>query len=175
MYYLAVSLLPPTGEPELYCTSFVRGPTTDDGSVEVELQNGTFRFLTQSYTSVFVSLSISCVTLIHYISSQVNSNGHVSLNRSFTNTAVGGEFFPLPIPLFGEHFPPLLAPLYGDVDPSRGGLVLYRETQDPQLISRYANEVSTSTAFPNQPTFNPESLFIATWFHVPSISRNEVS
>ncbi len=57
---IAVSLLPPTGEPELYCTSFVRGPTTDDGSVEVELQHA-FKFLEQDYTSVIVSLP-DCVT-----------------------------------------------------------------------------------------------------------------
>ncbi len=65
MYYLAVCLLPPTGEPELYCTSFVRGSTTDDGSVEVELQNGTFRFLEQSYTSVFVSCNCLVKYLLH--------------------------------------------------------------------------------------------------------------
>ncbi len=56
--HVAVSLLPPTGEPELYCTSFLQGPTSDDGSVRVELQNGTFKFLEQSYTSVFVSCQL---------------------------------------------------------------------------------------------------------------------
>ena len=44
---------------QLY-TSSVRGPTTDDGSVEVELQNG-FRFLEQQYTYVIVSFP-NCVT-----------------------------------------------------------------------------------------------------------------
>ncbi len=41
-------------------TSSVRGPTTDNGSVEVELQNG-FRFLEQQYTYVIVSFP-NCVT-----------------------------------------------------------------------------------------------------------------
>ncbi len=71
MYYLAVSPLTGLGETELYCTSFVRGSTTDDGSVEVELQNGTFRFLEQSYTSVFVSCQVIIVLHIdslHFIS-----------------------------------------------------------------------------------------------------------
>ncbi|XP_064388844.1 uncharacterized protein LOC135336874 isoform X3 [Halichondria panicea] len=41
---------------QLY-TSSVRGPTTDDGSVEVELQNG-FRFLEQQYTYVISPLLV---------------------------------------------------------------------------------------------------------------------
>ena len=60
MHYLAVSLLH-AGESELYCTSFLRGSSSDDGFLGVELQNGPFRFLEQAYTSVFVSQLI-CVT-----------------------------------------------------------------------------------------------------------------
>ncbi len=69
--------------------------------------------------------------------------------------------------------PPLLAPFWGDVVPSRGGSILYRETQDPLLISRYACEVST--AFPDHPAFTPVSLFIATWFEVLPAGNSELS
>ena len=51
---------PFTGEPVLYCTSFVRGSSSDDGTTEVDLQNGPFRFLEQNYTSIFVSLPSLC-------------------------------------------------------------------------------------------------------------------
>ncbi len=172
MYYLAVSLLP-TGEPELYCTSFVRGSTSDDGSVEVELQNGTFRFLEQSYTSVFVS----CNCLVKYLcsiyrfialSSQVHNNGHVSLIGSFSDVRVA-SFRGRRLP----SIPPILAPFLSDANTSDAGLVLYRETQDPVLISRYADEVNT--AFPNQTAFTPVYLFIVTWLQVAPFDMDGVS
>ncbi len=69
--------------------------------------------------------------------------------------------------------PPLLAPFWAQVRPGRGGSILYRETQDPLLISRYACEVST--AFPDDPAFTPVSLFIATWFEVLTRGSDDVS
>lgn len=60
-----------------------------------------------------------------------------------------------------------------DINPSRGGLVFYRETQDDLLFTRATNEVRT--AFPNHPTFTPVSLFIATWLQVPPVSGDGVS
>ena len=61
MYQLLVCCLL-IGEPDsvLYCTSFVRGSSFDDGTTEVDLQNGPFRFLEQNYTSIFVSLPSLC-------------------------------------------------------------------------------------------------------------------
>ncbi len=146
-------------------TSSIQAPAIDEGFGKAELQNGTFRFLEQEYTVVYVSLP-SCVhkiTAFHLM--QVSSNGHVSLNQK------NSLFSILSFPFFGSSHPPVLAPFLVDIDPSRGGLVLYRETQDHQLISRYASEVNN--AFPDlQPAFNPVSLFIATWFHVPSHSAS---
>ncbi len=91
----------------------------------------------------------------------------MSLNASFTN------YSPEVLPLESED-PPLLAPFWTDTDSSAGGLVLYAETQDSMLLTRAANEVST--AFPNQPTFTPTSLFIATWLQLPLLTAGpEVS
>ena len=59
---------------------------------------------------------------------------------------------------------------FAKIDLSRGGSVFYEETQDTMLISRSTREVRN--AFPNQPAFNPESLFIVTWFQVFSIDVN---
>ncbi len=89
----------------------------------------------------------------------------MSLVESVSDVRVRGRRLP--------STPPLLAPLLADVDPSRGGLVLYGETQDPQLIFRSAREVTA--AFPDQPAFSPVSLFIATWLQVTSFDIDEVS
>ncbi|XP_064386806.1 mucin-4-like [Halichondria panicea] len=136
-----VALFTNDSEPVLYCTSFVRGSSSTDGFVQVNLQNGPFRFLEQNYTSIFV-----------------NSNGDVSLSAAFTS------FSPRVLPLASFN-PPILAPFWSDSDAGDGGLVLYAETQDSMLLTQAANEVMT--AFPNQPTFTPMSLFIATWLQVP--------
>ena len=92
----------------------------------------------------------------------------MSLIRDFTDYTLA--LFPL-----SSSEPPVLAPFWSDVDPSRGGSVLYRETIDPVLLSRSAWEVSI--AFPDlQSAFTPVSLFIATWFEVlPYRGANEVS
>ncbi len=128
-------------------TSSLQGPTTLGEDVRVELKSGAFRFLEQNYTSVFVSLPMQMCYIIHCcISSQVGSDGFVSLNTSFQ--------------------PPYLDIFWANTDPSRGGQVLYRETQDPLLILRSASEVIT--AFPDQSAFTPVSLFIATWLQVHS-------
>ncbi len=71
------------------------------------------------------------------------------------------------LPLESED-PLLLAPFWSDTNSRAGGLVLYAETQGSMLLTQAANEVST--AFPNQPTFTPTSLFIATWLQIPLFS-----
>ncbi len=146
MYYLAVSLLPPTG-PEIYCTSFV-GVITNR-NLQVELQHA-FNFRNQEYTIISVSLP-HCVTLHYYcISSQVQINGGTTL-----------------LELSSQSFA-FIDPFYTrSIDLSRGGLVLYGETQDPQLLKRSAGEVNN--AFPGlQPPFTPVSLFISMWFQISS-------
>ncbi len=90
----------------------------------------------------------------------------MSLNRSFASLNI------VPFPLSSSN-PPVLAPFWADINPSAGGLVLYRETQDDLLLSRAANEVRT--AFPDQPAFTPVLLFIATWLQVPPFGATGVS
>ncbi|XP_064385983.1 uncharacterized protein LOC135334643 isoform X2 [Halichondria panicea] len=50
-----VALFTNDSEPVLYCTSFVQGASSIDGTTQVDLQNGPFRFLEQNYTSIFVN------------------------------------------------------------------------------------------------------------------------
>ena len=91
-----------------------------------------------------VAVSLPMQHNIHCISSQVSSQGLVTV-----------DFF-------------TVAGL------SRGGSVLYLETQDSQLISRSTREVNT--AFPNlQSAFTPVNLFIATWLQVSPPNGTEVS
>ncbi len=90
------------------------------------------------------------ITYIHCISSQVSSFGFVGFSF-FTVTGL------LSLP-----------------DLSRGGSVLYLETQDSQLILRSAREVNT--AFPNlHSPFTPVNLFIVTWLQVSPPNGTEVS
>ncbi len=106
---------------------------------------------------------------IHCTSSQVHNNGHVSLIGSFSDVRVA-SFRSRRLPPIR----PILAPFLSDTNTSDAGLVLYGETQDPILISRYASEVST--AFPDlQLDFNPVYLFIATWLQVTPFDMDEVS
>ncbi len=90
----------------------------------------------------------------------------MSLSAAFTS------FSPRVLPLASFN-PPILAPFWSDSDAGDGGLVLYAETQDSMLLTQAANEVMT--AFPNQPTFTPMSLFIATWLQVPPFNGPGVS
>ncbi len=124
-------------------TSSQEGPTSTNG---VALENGTFRFLEHNYTTVTVSLP-SCVTLIHYISSQVSRETRVTLSPD-----------------------PLVRLFPFEAELSRRGLVLYLETQDQQLISRSSGEVNT--AFPGL-AFTPVFLFIATWLQLSTRSPQE--
>ena len=67
-----------------------------------------------------------------------------------------------PSPLSGDL--QLIAPYWADVDTRGTGSVWYRQTTDTQLLARARDEIRA--AFINQGSFNPTSLFIATWDHV---------
>ncbi len=142
MYYLAVSLLPPTG-PELYCfDSFV----STSERVLVYLRQHALRLLNRNVISIQVSLP-DCVTLHYYcILSQVRVNGRTTLQSPPTT--------------FNS-----IDPFFTSITLSKGGSVLYGETQDSQLLERSASEVNN--AFPGL-SFTPVSLFIVTWFQVSS-------
>jgi len=60
----------------------------------------------------------------------------------------------------------MISVYWTDVDtrPEGSGIVWYRETSDPELLSRFENEIKQ--AFTNLRLFRPISLFIATWERV---------
>ena len=92
---------------------------------------------------------------------QVNNNGDISF------TTPVSTFTPEAFPLSGNL--QLIAPYWADVDTRGTGSVWYRETTDTQLLARARDEIRA--AFINQASFNPTSLFIATWDHVGYYSR----
>ena len=68
-----------------------------------------------------------------------------------------------------EDFPlkdetPIIAPYWADVDVSVGGTVWYRQTVDPEILSRATQDVHTySSAYKR---FRASWAFIATWDQV---------
>lgn len=59
---------------------------------------------------------------------------------------------------------PLITPFWGDVDTRGTGQILYRETTDSDLLEQTRLDVLNQ--YPEITSFNPSSLFIATWDHV---------
>ena len=92
---------------------------------------------------------------------QVNNNGDISFTRAVST------YTPQAFPLSGNL--QLIAPYWADVDTRGTGSVWYRQTTDSQLLARTRDEIRA--AFINQATFNPTSLFIATWDHVGYYNR----
>ena len=92
----------------------------------------------------------------------MGNNGGIS----FVNALF--QFTPEPFPLDFE----LIAPFWADVDTRGTGVnntVWYRETSDPDALSRSRNDIQCS-AFADS-SFNPIYLFIATWDHVGYYNR----
>ena len=93
---------------------------------------------------------------------QVNNNGDISF------TTPVSAYTPQAFPLSGNL--QLIAPYWADVDTRGTGSVWYRQTTDTWLLARARDEIQA--AFINQASFNPTSLFIATWDHVGYYSRH---
>lgn len=55
----------------------------------------------------------------------------------------------------------VISPFFADVDITLSGNVYYRETQDPSLLNKVAQDIQK--AFPQRYDFRPRSLLIATW------------
>ena len=91
-----------------------------------------------------------------YLDFQVNANGDISFLQPLST------FVPQPFPLDFQ----LIAPFWADSDtgPLEGGDVWYRETKDPDLLEIVKSFIRSS--FINHATFEPVSLFIATWDHI---------
>ena len=63
----------------------------------------------------------------------------------------------------------LIAPYYGDTDMSSGGSVFYRSTSNSSLIQQVSNTITAS--FAGATGLALDSLFVATWHHVPAIGQ----
>ncbi|KAL8607394.1 hypothetical protein ACOMHN_024419 [Nucella lapillus] len=113
------------------------------------------------FSSDEIGLSVTVVFFDSaYQSLYVNMNGHVSFDTEIPNYQ-GNLVLP-----FGFK---LIAPFLADVDTSVTGTVLYRETQDDDLLRRAAADVQSH--FSGKAAFQPLSLFIVTWDKVGYYSQ----
>ncbi|KAI1229564.1 hypothetical protein IHE44_0011830 [Lamprotornis superbus] len=87
----------------------------------------------------------------------VNNNGVVSFGTMVP------EFTPQPFPLPGHR--PFVAPYWADVDTRLGGDVFYRQSRDPQLLARLAQDLAPAVP-PGDPSPQPTWAFVATWDRV---------
>ncbi|XP_041268181.1 sushi, nidogen and EGF-like domain-containing protein 1 [Onychostruthus taczanowskii] len=112
----------------------------DDGtSPEIFLQEN-FSFFGRAHRSLYV-----------------NNNGVVSFGTMVP------EFTPQPFPLPGHR--PFVAPYWADVDTRVGGDVFYRQSRDPQLLARLAQDLAPAVP-PGDPPPQPTWAFVATWDRV---------
>ncbi|KAK3595925.1 hypothetical protein CHS0354_032433 [Potamilus streckersoni] len=113
-------------------------PTADDiSSNEYQLQKDIV-FYDDTYSSIFVNL-----------------NGHLSLG---TDLPIYQPDLALPINF------KVIAAFLADIDTRGAGAVYYRETQERAIVERAAADIQNH--FSKFPTFEPTSLFIATWDNV---------
>ena len=61
--------------------------------------------------------------------------------------------------------PPLIAPFWRDFNPSIGGNITYRQSNDSLLLENIHAHLANGTA--NLTEFYPEYAFIVTWDRVP--------
>ena len=94
---------------------------------------------------------------------QVNSNGLLSFERQFT------LYRPQEFPVTS---PPLIAPFWRDFNPSVGGNITYRQTNDSiQLESVHRLLQNFEIGNVNLSVFYPEHIFIVTWDQVPPFGQ----
>ena len=87
----------------------------------------------------------------------MNSNGVLSFDDPFT------EYRPRVFPFIS---PPLIAPFWRDLNPSRGGSISYRQTNDSLELQRVHGLLS-SLDVGDLVGFFPIQLFVVTWNQVP--------
>lgn len=68
---------------------------------------------------------------------------------------------------FPFHSPPLIAPFWYDLDPSAGGNISYRQTNDSTLLQD-VHSLLLELNVEDLMDFYPTHLFIATWYQVPA-------
>lgn len=94
----------------------------------------------------------------------MNSNGVLSLGSvGFTDYVT--RAFPF-------SSPPLIAPFWRDFDPSVGGSISYRQTNDSTLLQAVHSLILYSS-LEQLLDFFPSHLFIATWYQVPPYGQTE--
>ncbi|XP_062853195.1 sushi, nidogen and EGF-like domain-containing protein 1 [Trichomycterus rosablanca] len=86
----------------------------------------------------------------------VNNNGLVSFLREVS------QFTPVAFPIAGDRR--VVAPFWADVDNRRAGTVLYRESQDPAILTRATEDIHHY--FSEFQTFVATWVLIATWHQV---------
>ena len=86
---------------------------------------------------------------------QVNTNGVISFRFQFF------EIFPLPLPLFTNDI--LIAPFWDVIDTFQGGQVLFRQTNNEDLLTQVGTTINDTFMV----DFSPTSLLIVTWNSVP--------
>ena len=79
----------------------------------------------------------------------------LSFESSFT-ACCGSRTFPI-------FSPPLVAPFWHDFDPTVGGIIYYRQTNDSQQLQLFRSLLTDRGVS----SFFPTLLFIATWDQVP--------
>lgn len=88
----------------------------------------------------------------------MNSNGVISFGiEGFRN------FHAVPFPF---RSPPLIAPFWDDFDPSVGGAIYYRLTNDSDQLQLFCN-YTLLLKDEELNEYYPTHLFIATWHQVP--------
>ncbi|KAJ7304146.1 hypothetical protein JRQ81_011674 [Phrynocephalus forsythii] len=106
-----------------------KNPKSDDGTSPEIITPVPFTFYGKEYHSLYV-----------------NNNGVVSFGVNVS------QYTPDPFPL--DSGLPFVAPYWGDVDNMRGGDILWRQSQDPALLSRCTDDINL---------YFPETSFVATW------------
>ena len=99
----------------------------------------------------------------------MNSNGLLSFGTEFIH------FIPRQFPITS---PPLIAPFWRDFNPSVGGNITYRQSNDSfQLDGIHRLLLRLDFGHANLTVFHPDHIFVATWHRVPpygSLSPIEV-
>ena len=87
----------------------------------------------------------------------MNSNGILSFESHFTS------FIPREFPF---ESPPLIAPFWKDFNPSAGGNISYRQSNDSIQLEN-VHRLLLSLDVDNLTDFYPEHIFVVTWDRVP--------
>ena len=95
----------------------------------------------------------------------MNTNGVLSLGRSFTDYSSGGSNFD------SVFSPPIIAPFWDDVNINNGGTINYRQDFGSSIADQVQQDI-INTLFPDVGSFSPSLVFVATWDRVEAFSSS---